>query len=141
MAYGTVGGGRQLGDGNASELILGSQGAPATMTSTAAITAAQLATGIIVGSPGGSAATYTLPTVALWEAVASNSHTDSAFDFFVINLDGSGSGIITMAAGTGWTAVGILTVAVCTAPGTGSAAHFRARKTGTGAWTVYRLVA
>jgi hypothetical protein len=135
MAYGTVGGGRQLGDGNASELILGSQGAPATMTSTAAITAAQLATGMILGSPGSSAATYTLPTVALWEAVASNSHTNSSFDFFVNNIDGSGSGVITVAVGTGWTLTGLATVAATA--GTGS--HWRARKTGDGAWTCYRL--
>jgi len=137
MTYGTVGAGRQLGDGNASELILGSQGASAAMTSTAAITAAQLATGIIYGSPGSSAATYTLPTVALWEVVAGNAHTDSSFDFFIINVDGSGSGVITLAVGTGWTlgTGGIATIAATA----GLGSHWRARKTGTGAWTAYRL--
>ena len=137
MTYGTVGGGRQFGDGNASELVLGSQGAPATMTSTAAITAAQLATGIIYGSPGSSAATYTLPTVALWEAgQAGNAHVDSSFDFFIINVDGSGSGVITLAIGTGWT-LGVGSAVVAAVAQTGS--HWRARKTAAGAWTVYRL--
>ncbi len=64
MAIPSVGGGAQIGDGN-TELQLYVQAAPSTMTSTAAITAAQLTNGIILGSPGSSAATYTLPTVAL----------------------------------------------------------------------------
>jgi hypothetical protein len=135
MAIPNVGGGRQVGDGNAGELVLGSQGAPATMTSTAAITAAQLATGLILGSPGGSAATYTLPTVALWEAVASNAHTDSAFDFSIINVDGNSSGVVTLAIGTGWTLSGLATLAATA----GTAGRWRARKTGASTWTAYRL--
>jgi hypothetical protein len=135
MALPNVGGGRQLGDGNANEPILGSQGAPATMTSTAAITAAQLATGLILGSPGGSAASYTLPTVALWEAVAANAHTDSSFDFSIINVDGNGSGVVTLVAGTGWTLSGLVTLAATA----GTAGRWRARKTGASAWTAYRL--
>ena len=134
MAYGTVGGGQQIGDGNASEVRLFSQGAPATMTSTAAVTAAQLATGIILGSPGSSAASYTLPTVALWEALVGNSHNDSAFDFSITNVDGSGSGVITLVVGTGWTLSGLVTVGATA----GTSGMWRARKTGDGAWTAYR---
>jgi len=134
MALPNVGGGRQLGDGNANELVLGSQAAPATMTSTATMTAAQLATGIILGSPGSSAASYTLPTVTLWEAVASNAHTDSSFDFSITNVDGSGSGVITLLVGTGWTLVGLATLAATA----GTSGTWRARKTGSGTWTAYR---
>ena len=135
MAIPNVGGGFQVGDGNINEAKFGVQSTPATMTSTAALTAAQLATGLIVGSPGSSAAIYTLPTVALWEALVVNAHTDTAFDFSIINSDGSGSGTVTLAIGTGWTLVGLTTVAATA----GTAGIWRARKTGTGAWTAYRL--
>ena len=135
MAIPSIGGGRQIGDGNVNELSLGIQSTPATATSTATLTVAQLLTGLILGSPGSSAATYTLPTVALLEAALGNAKVDSSFDFSVINVDGSGSGVITLAVGTGWTIVGLATVAATA----GTAQMFRARKTGTGTWTLYRI--
>lgn len=135
MALPSIGGGRQLGDGNTNEVVLGTQSAPATATATATLTIAQLVTGIVLGSPGSSAATYTLPTVALTEATLVNAKVDSSFDFSVTNIDGSGSGVITVAVGTGWTLVGLATVAATA----GTTGRFRARKTGTGAWTLYRL--
>lgn len=135
MAIPSIGGGRQIGDGNVNEMTLGIQAAPATATSTATLTVAQLLTGLILGSPGSSAATYTLPTVALLEATLANAKVDSSFDFSVINVDGSGSGVITLAVGTGWTIVGLATVAATA----GTAQMFRARKTGTGTWTMYRI--
>ncbi len=135
MALPSIGGGRQLGDGNLSEVVLGTQGTPATMTTTAALTIAQLITGIINGSPGSSAATYTLPTVALTEATLVNAHKGSSFDFSVCNIDGSGSGVITMAVGTGWTLTGLATIAATA----GTTGRFRAYKTGDGAWTCQRL--
>ena len=134
MAIPNVGGGEQIGDGNANEVRLGSQGAPATLTTTATITAAQLATGILLGSPSTSAASYTLPTVALWEALVGNAHNDSAFDFSITNVDGSSSGVITLVVGTGWTLVGLVTLAATA----GTSGMWRARKTGDGAWTAYR---
>lgn len=135
MSIPNVGGGYQIGDGNVNEVKLGIQPTPATATSTATLTIAQLSTGIVLGSPGSSAATYTLPTVALTEAALTNAKVDSSFDFSVCNVDGSGSGVITVAVGTGWTIVGLATIAA-TAGTTGA---FRARKTGTGTWTLYRL--
>lgn len=135
MALPSVGGGSQVGDGNVSEIRLGIQPAPQTATSTATLTVAQTIGGILLGSPGSSAATYTLPTVALTEATLVNAKVDSCFDLSVVNVDGSGSGIITLAVGTGWTAVGLMTI-VATA---GTAQLFRCRKTGTGAWTIYRI--
>jgi hypothetical protein len=135
MALPSVGGGRQLGDGNLNEVVIGTQSAPATATVTATLTIAQLVTGIVLGSPGSSAAAYTLPTVALTEALLVNAKVDSSFDFSVINVDGSGSGIITMTAGTGWTLVGLATIAATA----GTTHRYRARKTGTGTWTLYTL--
>lgn len=134
MTLGSIGGGQQIGDGS-SEIHIFKQPTPATATSTATLTIAQLVTGILLGSPGSSAATYTLPTVALTEATLVNATTDSCFDFSVCNVDGSGSGVITMAAGTGWTLVGLATIAATA----GTTGRFRARKTGTGTWTLYRL--
>ena len=140
MALPAVGGGRQYGDGNLNEVVLGSAPAPATMTSTASITAAQLATGIILGSPGGSAASYTLPTVALLEALLVNAKTGSTFDFSVINVDGSGSGVITILTATGWTigssgTQGLMTIDAVA----GTTQMYRARKTGAAAWALYRI--
>ena len=134
MALPSVGGGYQHGDGN-TEVQMAIQAAPASLTSTATVTAAQLATGLILGSPGSSAATYTLPTVALWEALVVNAKTNSSFDVSVINVDGSGSGIITLAVGTGWTLVGLATIAATA----GTTHRYRARKTGDSAWTLYTL--
>lgn len=135
MALPSIGGGRQLGDGNTNEVVLDTQAAPASLTSTATLTIAQLVTGIVLGNPGSSAATYTLPTVALTEALLVNAKVDSSFDFSVINVDGSGSGVITLAVGTGWTIVGLATVAATA----GTTQRYRARKTGVGAWTLYTL--
>jgi hypothetical protein len=97
---------------------------------------AQLTGGILLGSPGTSAAAYTLPTAALLDAALGNAKIGSAFDLNVVNVNGSSSGVITMtaAAGTGWTIVGLATV-VATA---GTAQVFRARKTGDATWVLYR---
>jgi len=135
MALPNVGGGYQVGDGNTSEVKLGTQAAPGTATTTATLTAAQMTGGILLGSPGSSAATYTTLTGTQIDAAVSNAKTDSSFDLSIVNVDGSGSGIITLDGGTGVTKVGLMTV-VATA---GTAQMFRFRKTGTGTWTVYRI--
>jgi hypothetical protein len=135
MALPNGAGGYQLGDGNLNEVVLGYQAAPASLTSSATLTAAQLTNGIILGNPGTSAASYQLPTVAVLEADVSSAKTGSTFDFSVINVDGSSSGVITLTTNTGWTLVGLMTV-VATA---GTAQAFRARKSGDGAWSLYRI--
>lgn len=135
MALPSIGGGRQLGDGNINEVVLGTQSTPATATSDATLTVAQLLTGIVLGSPGSSAAAYTLPTGALMDATLVNAKVDSAFDFSVCNVNGSGSGVITMTVGTGWTIVGLATIAATA----GTTGRFRARRTASATWTLYRL--
>ena len=132
MALPSVGGGRQIGDGNINETPLSIQPAPQTATVTATLTAAQITGGIIVADTGTTAATLTLPTVALLEAQLTNAKVNSSFDLAIVNV-GTSSGTITMAVGTGWTITGLTTVTYTTS------AMFRARKTGTGAWTLYRL--
>jgi hypothetical protein len=132
MALPNGAGGYQLGDGNIGEAVLSVQGAPTAVAAAATMTAAQLANGLFVFD--GAAGNLTLPTVALVEAdISSASKINAAFDFIVINIDSSGSESVTLAAGTGWTLVGVAAVAVNTS------AQFRARKTGDGTWTAYRI--
>jgi hypothetical protein len=135
MALPNGAGGYQIGDGNLNEVNIGVQPAPQTATATATLTVAQITGGILLGSPGSSAAAYTLPTGSSVDSTVSSAKVNSSFDFSVCNVDGSSSGVITMTAGTGWTIVGLATIAA-TAGTTGS---FRARKTGDGTWTLYRL--
>ena len=128
MALSQVGGGYQFTDGNVSEATMVIQGTPATATAAATLTVAQLLSGIVVCSstPG----TQTLPTVALLEATLTNGKVDSGFEVSFVNTAAS---TLTLAVGTGWTLVGTVTAATVTS------ALFRARKTGDGAWTLYRL--
>ena len=141
MALPNGSGGYQVGDGNTGEIQFVAQPTPTSIAAGAAtLTAAQLATRIILGSPGTSAAAYTLPTAALMDAAFSSMPNNSAFDFTVINVDGSSSGVITMTAGTGWTvgtsgSLGLMTVAATA----GTSVSFRARKTGDAAWSLYRI--
>jgi hypothetical protein len=96
------------------------------------MTTAELSNGLFVFN--GAAGNLTLPTVALVEAdITAASKVNAALDFIIINIDASGSDSVTLAAGTGWTLVGVAAVAVNTS------AQFRARKTGDGTWTAYRI--
>ena len=124
--------GYQFNAGNVGEPLLFPQGAPTALTAAATATPAQLANGLFTFN--GTAGNLTLPTVADLEAyVASADKVDIAFDFYVINIDASGSDAITVAVGTGWTLVGAGAVSAA------SSGHFRARKTGVGTWTCYRV--
>lgn len=132
MALPNGAGGYQIGDGNASEAQLFVQSAPTAVAAAATATAAQLASGLFVFN--GTAGNLTLPTVALLEAeISSAQKVNAAFDFIVINADASGSDAVTLAVGTGWTIVGAAAVAAA------ASAQFRARKTGDGTWTAYRI--
>ena len=125
------GGGYQIGTGNASEAQLIVQGAPTALTGAATATAAQLVNGLFTFN--GTAGNLTLPTVAELEAGIPNAtRVDIAFDFHIINIDAT-TDDVTVAAGTGWTLVGNMVVTETTS------GHFRARKTGVGTWTLYRI--
>jgi hypothetical protein len=139
MALPNSGGGYQFTDGNTNEIVMGVQAAPQTATTTATLTAAQITGGILVGTAGTGAVTYTMPTATAIDAVFTNAKVNSTFDLTVINL-GTSSGVITMAVNTGITAVGNLLVAITgSAAGVGGAAQFLFRKTDTAAYTVYRV--
>jgi hypothetical protein len=121
-------GGYQLGDGNLSEVNMTTQTAPVTKAAAATLTAAELINGIVIYS--GATASITLPTVADTEVLVSSAKTNSAFDISFIN---TGAGTLTIAVGTGWTLVGTVTSATLTS------AIWRARKTGDGSWSLYRI--
>jgi hypothetical protein len=135
MALPNGSGGYQFGSGNLSEVDLVIQSAPVSLTTGVTLTAAQVSNGIILGNPGASAVSYQLPTASDLDTLVSSAKPNSAFDFSVINVDGNTSGVITLTTNTGWTLVGLMTV-VATA---GTAQSFRARKTGDGTWTLYRI--
>jgi hypothetical protein len=122
--------GYQYNPGAVGEPLLLVQGAPVALTAGATATAAQLANGLFTFN--GTAGNLTLPAVADLELVVAADKPDVAFDFYVVNID-AGADAITVAVGTGWTLVGAGAVAA------GTSGHFRARKTGAGAWTCYRM--
>lgn len=131
MALSNGTGGYQLGDGTSNEALFFVQGAPTALTAAATATAAQLANGLFTFD--GTAGNLTLPTVADLEAgMPSATRANMAFDFYIVNIDG-GTDDVTLAVGTGWTIVGAAQV------DNGTSGHFRARKTGDGTWTAYRL--
>ena len=136
MALPNGGGGYQVGDGNLSDPLIDAIPLPASVAATATLTAAQVLNGIIlVGSGATAQQTYTLPTVALLEADLSNSEkVGTSFIFRVVNL-GTSSGTAVIAAGTGWTVSGSLTMTI---PVTTGAAMI-ARMSAAGAWTLYRV--
>ena len=142
MALPNGAGGYQVGDGNLNEPVIGYLPAPITETGTSAVTltAAEVTGGILVANPGSTATTYTMPIVVTSGAttgvndLVSSAKVGSTFNWVVINI-GTGSGDITMAAGTGtgWTIVGSLSIT------DGTSASFVARKTSDTTWTLYRV--
>ena len=140
MALASIGGGYQFTDGNQNELPMGTQAAPQTATVTATLTVAQVTGGLLVATPGGSTASYTLPTGTLLDAQMTNMKVNSTFLLMIVNVT-SVTGVITIVAGTGITLVGTATIGLSAAASTSPAgvAQFLFRKTDTAAYTVYRV--
>lgn len=105
------------------------QGTPASYAAAVTLTIADLLTGIVRYT--GAAANLTFPTGTNIEnglpATFPNNHS---FDFSVIN---TGSGTATLLTNTDLTLIGGMTVAA------GASGQFRARKTATNTYTIYRL--
>lgn len=136
MALPNGGGGYQVGDGNLTEPLIDAIPLPISITAAATLTPAQVLNGVILANSGVTATqTYTLPTVAALEATLSNSEkVGTSFMFRVVNL-GTSSGTAVIAAGTGWTVSGSLTMTIPVTTG----AAMLARKSAEGAWTLYRM--
>jgi hypothetical protein len=135
MALPNGAGGYQLGDGNLNETTLGYSPAPSTYTANAGVvlTVAELEGGLVVYTQT-NANNFQLPLVAGVGGVddrISSAKVGSTFDFFVISTS---SGVATVTVNTGWTLVGSGAT-----PASGIGAYFRARKTGDGTYTCYRI--
>lgn len=130
-------GGYQVGDGNLNDPLIDALPDPVSVTTAATLTPAQVLNGLIIANSGITAAsvTYTLPTVADLEAVLTNSDkVGTSFTFRVVNI-GTSSATAIIAAGTGWTITGSLTMTIPVTTG----ATMVARKSAAGAWTLYRV--
>ena len=132
-------GGYQVGDGNLSGTNFINTPTPAAIPAGAAtLTAAQVVGGLILGSPGASAAAYTLPLATDLDNALANAKPGSTFDFRIINT--TTAGVITVTTNTGWSigsagSQGLMTIAAVA----GTTQRYRARKTGTGSWALYRI--
>lgn len=116
------------------------QGDPTAKTVTAAITAAELATGIITTTGVTAPSQHQLPTGTLLAAQFPGIAAGDSFDFSVINTGTGASDDATITVNTDVTIVGNPTVGALT-DGTivSGSGRFRARFTGANVWIVYRL--
>ena len=116
------------------------QSAPTAKTTDATLTAAELQTGIITVNQGAAGtSSLTLPLAADMDTAFPDAASGDAFDFSVINTSSVAAEDATLITNTGWTLVGEMTVESNDADRAGSSGRFRARRTGSGAWTLYRL--
>jgi hypothetical protein len=121
-------------------VVLRQQGAPNAQTVSATLTAANILTGIITVAQGAAGASaLQLPLATAMDTALPSSIAGDAFDFSLINISTNAAEPASITTNTGWTLVGDMDVAANSAATTKSAARLRARKTGTGAWTLYRL--
>lgn len=126
--------------GSASETVFFNQGAPAAKTVSATLTAAELLSKIITVNQGAAGASaLQLPLATDLDTALPTSVAGDAFDFSVINISTVAAEDATITTNTGWTLVGNIDIASNAAATDKSAGRFRARKTGAGAWTLYRL--
>ena len=129
MALPNGAGGYQLGDGNLTEVILGTQSAPTAKTAVATLTAAELVTGIITYT--GAAVALTLPLGTDLDAAFPSMKVNSSFDFYIINTGATNAATVT--ANTGVTLVGVAAVSAATS------CNWRVRKTADATYVAYRI--
>lgn len=121
-------------------VVLRTQGAPAAATTSATLTAANVLTGIITVNQGAAGASaQQLPAATAMDTALPTSAAGDAFDFSVINISAVAAEAASLTTNAGWTLVGDMDIIANSASTTKSAGRFRARKTGTGAWVLYRL--
>jgi hypothetical protein len=129
MALPNGSGGYQVGAGNLTEIIMGTQVAPTAKTAAATLTPAELATEIITYT--GAAVNLTLPLGTDIENAFSSMKVNSSFDFSIINIGGTNAATVT--ANTGCTIVGVAAVSANTS------ATWRVRKTAENTFVFYRI--
>lgn len=117
------------------------QGAPTAKTVSSTLTAAQILAGIITVNQGaGATSAQQLPDATAMDAGFPTFAAGDAFDFSVINTSTVDAEDASITTNTGWALVGSMDLQAHNALASGSSSgRFRARKTGTAAWTLYRL--
>jgi hypothetical protein len=116
------------------------QGTPAAKTVSATLTSTEVLNGIITVNQGATAASaLQLPLATAMDTALPNSIANDAVDFSVINISTDAAEAASITTNTGWTLVGDMDIPSNSAATTKSAGRLRARKTGTGTWTLYRL--
>jgi len=121
--------------------LLVKQGAPTAKTTSATLTAAEVLAGIITVNQGAAGASaQQLPLAADMDTALPDAAAGDAFDFSVINTSTVDAEDASVTTNTGWTLVGSMDIHAYSAAGSlNSSARFRARKTGAGAWVLYRI--
>lgn len=118
----------------------GTQGAPTAKTVTAAITAAELVTGIITTTGATGPSVHQLPTGTLLLAACPGFAPNDSFDFSIINTGTGANDDATITVNTDVTIVGNPTAGSLTdATIISGSARFRARYTTGVTWIVYRI--
>lgn len=122
-------------------IVLSQQGAPAAKTTSSVLAAADLLSGIITVNQGaaGASAQQLPAAAALQSALPADAVAGDSFDFSVINTSTVAAEAASLTTNTGWTLVGDMDIQANSAATTKSSGRFRARLTGAGAFTLYRL--
>lgn len=124
-------------DGASGSAGFGTQGAPAAKNTATTLTAAELLGGLITSGPA-AAINLQLPLATDLDTAVGAVPNNTSFDFSIANTSTTAANTDTITTNTGWTLVGNMVVPGLTA-GPGTSGRFRARKTGAGAWTLYRI--
>lgn len=118
--------------------LLTPQGEPPLVTANIVIPPGSLKAGIIV-TDASSSITLTLPLAVDLDAALPECGVDFSFDFSLINISSGPGDDAAIAINTGWTIKGPTLIFAFDTPQPTSFGRFRARKTGAGAWTLYRI--
>ena len=123
---------------------LRTQAAPAAKTVTAALTAAEIMSGLITANEGTTnPATYTMPIGSLIEtallAAFPGLATHDSFDFTIVNISTVAGEDVTVEGDTGTTAIGNMTIASNAAVTDQSWGTFRVRRTAANTYSFYRI--
>lgn len=112
----------------------------AAKTVSATLTVAELISGVTVNQGAGASSAQQLPLAADLDTALPEAVAGDSIEFPVINTSTVDAEDASVTTNTGWTLVGNMDVPAYSAAGSlNSSGLFRARKTGAGAWTLYRI--
>lgn len=125
-----------------NSIFVRTQGAPTAKTTSATLTAAEVFAGIItVNQQGAGTSAQQMPNAAALEAaLPAGFTTNDSFDFSIINISTVDAEDASLTSNTGVTMVGNMDIHAYSAAGSlNSSGRFRVRRTGSAAFSVYRI--